>query len=786
MKEKYQVPVRLLVEYGLRTGDLETGFSLPGRSLEGIRIHQRIQRQRPSHYQAEVFISGEVKTPDVHLVISGRMDGLLETPDQTLVEEIKSTTRDLSALEKTPDPCHWGQARIYACLVARQKNLSAVTLQLTYVHLDTGDVLELRETHSRESLDAFFDTQVETWLNWAKTLSSWRRIRNQSIGALSFPFSRYRPGQREMAVAVYRSLRDGGEALIQAATGIGKTLAALFPAVKLLGEGKTDRIFFLTARNTGKISAENALNQLQDTGLRLKRVTLTAKDTICFFPEAGCDPELCPCAKGYFDRLRAAVADAFAKDRIDRAAIESVAGSHQVCPFEFSLALSQWADCIIGDYNYAFDPSVYLRRYFDEEEGQYAFLVDEAHNLVDRARDMFSAELEKDVFLELPHRVTPHLPSVGRAMEKISDWMAEKQKTVQDAGGFLSDDLLPDGLDRMLVNFSRATEKWLAKNQPALFREDLLQCYFQVMAFLRVWEVFDTCYVTCYQTTENGFLIRLFCLDPSQNLKMALKRCHSAIFFSATLTPADYFQRIFGCDAAATRLAIASPFPQRHLAVFIAATISTTYAHRNQSAEQVARMIQGFISARKGNYLCFFPSYAYMTMVLPYFSDLVDDAVVIQAQERDMNDAGRADFLAAFSSQNSHTLVGFAVMGGVFGEGIDLVGERLSGAVMVGVGLPAICPERELIRNYFGKDGAGFDFAYRYPGINRVLQAGGRVIRTDTDKGAILLIDQRFLAPAYARLLPGNWKAALVRTPSELCEKLRDFWAAETSEAADS
>ncbi|MDL2269294.1 ATP-dependent DNA helicase [Desulfosarcina sp. OttesenSCG-928-A07] len=777
MKERHQVPVRLLVEYGLRSGDLESRFLSPGRSLEGIRVHQRIQQQRPSGYQAEVPVTEEVETPEFHLVITGRMDGLLETPEQTLVEEIKSTTRDLSLLEKAPDPCHLGQAKIYACLVARQKGLQSVTVQLTYVHLETGAVLELAEPHTRESLDTFFADQVRRYMDWARTLSSWRTIRNESIRSLSFPFSRYRPGQREMAVTIYRTLRDGGQALVQAATGIGKTVAALFPAIKTIESGHTDRIFFLTARNTGKASAENAFDQLQDAGLRFKRVTLTAKEAICFCPDAACDPALCPYAKGYFDRLREAVKDGFSRDRMDRHTLESLARTHTVCPFSFSLELSQWADSIIGDYNYAFDPTVYLRRYFDEEVGNYAFLVDEAHNLVDRARDMFSAKLEKKAFPELRRAVKGQLPAVYRTAGKINTWMRQKWKAVEEAGGFCAEETLPDGLDRLLSDFLRASEKWLAQNQPAPFREMLLQCYFEVMGFIRIGEIFNACYVTCYQANATELCVNLFCLDPSQNLRMALKRCRSVVFFSATLAPADYFQKIFGCDTAAIRQSIPCPFPQDHLAVFIASTIATTYARRNQSAQAVALMIQAFIRARKGNYLCFFPSYAYMALVLPYFFPLVDETVTVQTQTPDMDDVSRSRFLSGFSSLNPHTLVGFAVMGGVFGEGIDLAGERLSGAVIVGVGLPAICPERELIRNYFDKDGVGFDFAYRYPGMNRVLQAGGRVIRTDSDRGAILLIDQRFSASAYHRLLPDHWQTEAAYSPSHLTRQLRKFWA---------
>ncbi|BBO93014.1 ATP-dependent DNA helicase [Desulfosarcina ovata] len=778
MKERHQIAVRTLVDYVLRSGDLDMRFTSPGRPLEGIRIHQRIQRQRPEGYRAEVSVSTEVETPGLILVVSGRIDGVLETAEATIVEEIKSTSRELGVVGQCPDPCHWGQAKVYACLLAREKDLPSVTVQLTYCQLDSGEILEQTETCGREELETFFEDLIQRYLKWAKTLSDWRQLRDATIGRLDFPFAAYRCGQRSMAITVYRTIRDGGQALIQAATGIGKTLAALFPAVKTIGEGHTDRIFFLTARNTGKASATKALDLLQTVGLRLKRVCLTAKDHICFNPEAACDAQLCPYAKGHFDRLTESLEAAFACDNLDRETIETIARAHRVCPFEFSLELSRWADCIVCDYNYAFDPRVYLRRFFDEENGSYVFLVDEAHNLVDRSREMFSVHLDKNAFLELRRAVKSHLPPVYRAAGKINTWMVKAREQTREAGGFQSAASLPDGLDFLLHGFLRAAEKWLAKNQAAPFREIVLECYFRVNGFLRVWDQFDDNYRTCYQQTGSQLTLKLFCLDPSRHLAVAFKRCRAAVFFSATMTPADYFQQILGCTPSATRLAIPSPFPRKNLSVFIARGIDTTYARRAESAQRVADLIHSFADSRTGNYLCFFPSYAYMAMVVERFSTSVKD-VVILVQERQMDDADRARFLDQFSARNQQLLVGFAVMGGIFGEGIDLVGERLCGAVVVGVGLPSICPERDLIRDYFDRWGRGFDFAYRYPGINRVLQAGGRVIRTDQDRGALLLVDQRFCTYAYRRLLPEHWPAAAIDTQAQLTRHLKQFWTTD-------
>lgn len=776
MKERHQIAVRTLVEVVLRAGDLDMRFALSGRPLEGIRAHQKIQRQRPEGYRPEVPVSIEVEATDLILVVSGRIDGVIESDGTIIVEEIKSTTNDLKTIENAPDHCHWGQAKVYAYLLARAQDLEVVTIRLTYCHLDTGDTLELVEAWTRDGLETFFQELIGRYLKWATTLVRWRHLRNATILSVGFPFLPYRTGQRSMAVAVYRTIRDGGQAIIQASTGIGKTMAALFPAIKTLAEGHTDRIFFLTARNTGKASAISALSILEETGLRLKRVSLTAKDQICFCPDATCNPEACAFAKGHFDRLPAALDDAFSRDDLDRSAIEAVAHAHSVCPFELSLELSRWSDCIVCDYNYAFDPRVYLKRFFDEENGDYAFLVDEAHNLVDRARDMFSAKLKKSDFLELRRAVKKHLPAVYQAAGKINTWMLDARKRIQETDGFQSETLLPDGLEPLLRAFLRVSEQWLAKNQSTSYRDIVLERYFEASGFLRVWDRFDDSYVTCRQANGKDLQVKLFCLDPSSQLRLALRRSRSAIFFSATMTPAHYFRDILGCEQTAAMLAIPSPFPRKNLKVLIASGISTYYAQREQSVDRIVALLRRFIGPKKGNYLCFFPSYEYMTMVVDRFEELEGDVQVL-VQEREMDEAVRTEFLDRFSTQNDGTMLGFAVMGGIFGEGIDLVGERLSGAVIVGVGLPAICPERDLIRHYFDRRGAGFDFAYRFPGINRVLQAAGRVIRTDQDRGALLLVDQRFDRPTYQGLLPDQWAMAMTGSERQMENQLKRFWS---------
>ncbi|HSO18338.1 MAG TPA: PD-(D/E)XK nuclease family protein [Desulfosarcina sp.] len=531
MKERHRIAVRTLVDMVLRAGDLDARFCAPGRRLDGIRAHQALQRRRPEGYRAEVPVSIEVETAELILVVGGRIDGVGDTAEETLVEEIKSTTRDLKQFAQAPDACHWGQAKVYAWLLAREERLDAVTIRLTYFHLDTGETVELVQTMTRAELQDFFNRLIERYLQWAETLTRWRRRRDAAITALDFPYPIYRTGQRDMAVTVYRTIRDGGQALIQAATGIGKTMAVLFPAIKTLGEGHVDRLFFLTARDTGKAAATDALRALQETGLRLKRVVLTAKERICFRSEASCHPEACEYARGHFDRLTAALDDAFQRDHLDRETIEAAARAHRVCPFEFSLELARWADCIVCDYNYAFDPRVYLRRFFDEENGAYAFLVDEAHNLVDRSRDMFSAHLNKEAFLEVRRAVKSHLPAVYRAAGRINAWMLDARRKTEAVRGFRSDPQPPEGLDTLLQGFLRTAERWLVKNLAAPYRDLLLENYFQTSGFLRIRELYDGGYVTCYRASGKDLQLKLFCLDPSDQLGSAMRRARAGILF---------------------------------------------------------------------------------------------------------------------------------------------------------------------------------------------------------------------------------------------------------------
>jgi len=781
LKTRLSVSVGTLVRFALQAGDLESTFAGSQRPLEGIRAHQRIQRSRPPGYQPEVAVQHDIETDRFVLTISGRIDGIFSDGDRTVIDEIKSTHRDLQTIEKAPNPLHWGQAKTYAWMVATQQELAAIDAQLTYVQLATRETVEIRRSFTIEALDRFMAEIFETYIQWATRLERWRTIRDQSIRNYSFPFDDFRAGQREMAVTVYRTIQNDGCAMIQAPTGIGKTMAALFPSVKALGEGRTDKLFYLTARTTGRQAAEKALGVMRAGGLALKNLTLTAKDKICAHPDAACTPDECPRARGHYDRMKGARIAAFDDGALDRDAIERLAETFAVCPFEFSLDMALWVDTIIGDYNYAFDPRVYLRRFFGDGAGVYNFLVDEAHNLVDRSRKMFSAALRKQPFLDLRRALKEDQRPLFRAMGRINAWMVPARRDCITAGGECASPLRPDDLLPRLQRFHQLAESWLVKNQPAPWKDDLLQLYFDVARFLRVSERYDDSYTTCTTSDGRDLQIKLFCLDPADQMAEALQRCRSAVFFSATLTPFRYFNELFGGGEDTVYLRLPSPFPPENLCMIIDGRISTYYREREQTKQRLAEAIGHLVGSRTGNYLVFFPSYAYLEMVHRVFSDAFPQIPTI-VQAREMGERSREAFLDQFTDDNPKALVGFVVMGGIFGEGIDLVGRRLSGAVIVGVGLPGIGMERDLIKDHFESTRqAGFDFAYRYPGFNRVLQAVGRVIRTDRDQGAVLLVDGRFTSRRYRDLFPEDWQPIHPRNGRSIARILDHFWASKES-----
>ncbi|PKO16326.1 MAG: ATP-dependent helicase [Chloroflexi bacterium HGW-Chloroflexi-10] len=774
------VSVRSLVEFVLQAGDITPGgFQRRDRAQLGTQGHKRVQRSRPEGYEAEVEISYLVESADPTLEVRGRIDGLYAGEEPVIIEEIKTTTLSLELVNEEHNHLHWAQAQCYAYMYARQHNRSEVSIHLTYYHLDSQKEKTFERHFTLAELQTFFSNLTTPYLNWFRKIHAWQTRRDQSIQQLNFPYDDYRPGQRDMAVAVYKTIRDKGRLYVQSPTGVGKTIATLFPAVKALGQGAAAKIFYLTAKTSGRLVAEKALDDMRLASLRFKSVTLTAKEKICFCPPVNCDPEVCVFARDYFGKVKRALEEIDQYQAFTRPVIEEIAQRHQLCPFEFSLDLALWVDCIICDYNYAFDPRVYLHRFFDFSTEAYIFLVDEAHNLPDRARAMYSAELDKKTVLDLQRRLKPHLPVLAKKLAAINKLLLEIRKTCQAEGkDALVEYTSPEQLLKAIREFNQDAEDWLAMNQATEFRLELLEFYFICCNYLRTAEYFNTFYVSYFERQGQVDLkAKLFCLDPAPMLAGPLERSQSTIFFSATLLPLDYFMKLLTGEAEHPKRIFQSPFPTENVSLMIHNGISTKYAQRTDSYATIASAIETICNTHVGNYLVFFPSYAYLTAVLELLIERLPERQFL-VQDRGMTEAAREAFLARFSAGNQETMVGLAVMGGIFGEGIDLVGERLIGAVVVGVGVPQVCIENDLIKEYFERqNGSGFAYAYQYPGFNRVLQATGRVIRTEADRGAIILIDERFTHARYRRLFPSHWQGfQVVQSNSEIKDKLERFW----------
>ena len=773
----HKVAVKSMVGRVLRTGDLRIAFTGPHRARDGIRIHRRLQKRRPAHYTAEVPVSLTVAADNVNLLVSGRIDGVYQGTDGCAIEEIKTTQQSPEHFRRQPDPMHLGQALCYAYLFAAGEDLEQIEVQVTYCQLESLETVTWARKYRVSELKLRFEDIAARYLDLITAGLEWQAGRNGSIGELDFPFAEFRVGQREMAVCAYRAIRDRQQLLVQAATGIGKTMGALFPAIKAMPDFENPLILYLTARTTGRLAAAKALAALRTKGLRLRTLTVTAKDKICFLDERSCTPEECEYAKGYYDRLPAAVRSICRDDDFTRDRIEAIAREFGICPFEFSLELVYWADCLIGDYNYVFDPRVSLKRLLSENERDCIVLVDEAHNLVGRARDMFSAQLEKKAVLALRRAFGKQRPALYKSLGKINTWTVAARKQCRELPDrAYTEDEAPAELLTHLTDTIRKAERWLQENPLAPPRENVLEFYFAAVNFLKTADQYGPEYVTLLEQSDENLRVKLFCLDPARRLEAVTENCAAAVFFSATLTPASYFLRLLGCPEDTGSMHIGSPFRSEHLGVFVADRISTLYRQRAETLPELCEMLLALVSSQKGNYLFFFPSYDYLAMA---------HAAVIQrcprlntiVQRPEMSRAEKSTFLEHFRFQPDSTLVGFAVLGGIFGEGIDLEGDKLSGAAVVGVGLPAISFENDLIRAYFDKvEGAGFQYAYQYPGFNRVLQGAGRVIRSAHDRGVVLLVDQRYARHGYRSLLPDYWQPWKMRGSAELESALRSFW----------
>ena len=780
------LPIRRLVEFLLRTGSIDSRFTGFDRALEGARLHRKLQRAAVKEYpdyQAEAALKQDYTCAGIAYTLEGRADGIFTDKDGTpTIDEIKTTTLPPEFITGEQSPEHWAQAQIYAAIYARQQGLPAMRVRLVYYQVDEDLEFTFNHDYSADALDAIVTDLLTQYAPWAKRSAEWQRMSRASRQALPFPFASYRPGQRAMMNAVYKTCTEGGQLLCQAPTGIGKTMSVLFPALKAVGEGGP--IFYLTARGTTRAAAENALTLLRaaDPDLKLRSVTLTAKDKICLQEHRECTPEACPYANGYYDRVKAALWDGLDTHALTADALQALARKHKVCPFELGLDLSLWCDVVVGDYNYLFDPVVHLMRFF-ETAGDYLFLIDEAHNLPGRARDMHSTSLCKSAFYDAKKRLGKGKSSLKNALTKVNnifiEWRHRCEEVLGDSrfGRTYFEKSRAEDFDRALTKLCEPLEIWLDEHRaPGETHDALLQLYFDIRAWLRVADTFDNHFVLQISAVGSEVRAAMLCLDPSDFLAADFAKGRAAVLFSATLAPAGYYKDLCGLPDARA-VALRSPFDPANMGLWCARQVSTRYKDRADSIAKVSDLLDVMAAAQPGHYLAFFPSYSYLQQVWEDFTARYPDQPTL-CQESSMDEGQRTEFLAQFLARDGKPLLGFAVLGGVFGEGVDLTGESLIGVAVVSPGLPQIGPRQEQLRDYFEETrGAGFDYAYRYPGMNKVLQAAGRVIRTPQDRGVVLLIDDRFLAPDTRRLMPPHWEhLRVVDSADAWKDELAAFW----------
>lgn len=844
--QELHISVRNLVEFILRGGDIDNRSSrmVQEAMLEGGKIHRKIQKSMGSSYTAEVPLKIERIEESYILVVEGRADGIAfgefaadepaeQMEEQRLVDaqkdemqigeplwyidEIKGGYRNLASMEQ-PVYVHKAQAMCYAYIYALQNHLDRIGVQMTYCNLDTEDIRYFREIWEWEDLYDWFEHLITEYKKWADWQIAWRKTRQESIIQLEFPYP-YREGQRKLVADVYRTIMRRKTLFIQAPTGVGKTISTIFPAVKAVGEGLADRIFYLTAKTITATVAKETFQILREHGYQAKIIQLTAKEKLCMCGEDGtealeCNPVNCPYAKGHYDRVNDAVYDLLqTSDLFTREEILAQAKKYQVCPFEMSLDVATWVDNILCDYNYVFDPNVYLKRFFQEGiKGDYIFLVDEAHNLVDRSREMYSAQLYKEDMLAVKRIMKPHHYMIAKTLDKCNKAMLEFKREcetyeVQESVGVLT---------FHLMRLASQLEEFFEKPREFPEKKEVLDFYFEVRNFLNMYELVDEHYVIYTQMEEDGrFMIKLFCVDPSLNLQKCIDKANATIFFSATLLPINYYKQILSTKEDNYAIYAESTFAESQRLLAFAPDVSTKYTRRGPAEYlRIAQYIQVAVEGKEGNYMVFFPSYKMMQDVYEVFRDIAEgenpadsaeegqdredgkdgkegknskdgrygrdeknQILEICMQTSNMQEQEREQFLQMFEQEREGSLVAFCVMGGIFSEGIDLKNDKLIGAIIVGTGLPQISNERQILKDYYDERGlSGFDYAFRYPGINKVLQAAGRVIRTQEDRGIILLLDERFLQADYAPLFPREWKERKVCNLKQIKEEVKRFW----------
>ncbi len=775
MKE-IKITAKEIVKFIYAGGDLTSEYQSNKRALEGTEAHLFLQNKYSKDDLKEVRVETLYEVDNYSFYITGRMDGLLKENNKLIIEEIKSTKTDLALLDLSSRPEHLMQVKMYAYMYLTMHHLKSINVRLTYIAISDYKTKSFNKRYNLTQLTKFFQKTLNTYLVWLELYNEHQASKLKSIEGLVFPFREYREGQYKFMGAIYQTLVKKDILYSIAPTGIGKTVAALYSALKTIKNEK-EKIFYLTAKNAGKKIVVDTVNLLKENGLVCKTTVINSKETMCLMDKVDCDPEICPYAKNFFSRLREAVNDIFVhNDVYDKELIKSYGEYHTICPHEFSLELSNYSDLIICDYNYAFDPRVHLIRYFDDDYYSPKLLIDEAHNLVNRSRNMYSATLHLSTLENLIKVTTKVKPSVKSYLKKVITYLNNfKSEKELEKIKFYYQDFQDPNLLNLVEVITNKLDKVLGDNKKFVNRDKVLEGYFELRQFVRINEYYNENYKYIVELINGDLLVTLACLDAANYLLETIeKRVSGVVFFSATLFPVDYYVKLLTAGKGKT-INLPSPFPQRNLGLYLDDSTSTRYKDRKRSVERIIDAVYAMAEAKVGNYIVFFPSYVYLEMVLEQFNS---EDYHLLVQTRKMNSYERAKMLKEFKTVKEKSLIGFFVLGGSFSEGIDYLGDMLNGVIIVGVAMPQFNKYNELLRNHFDNETSeGFDYAYTYPGMNKVIQAVGRVIRSEDDKGVAVLFDDRYSHYKYQGLFPNNWSHFQVIEKDQYLETyLLAFW----------
>lgn len=753
---QFKESVRGIIEYVLKGGSLDDRFVSRGRALEGTIAHGKLQRDNEKVYQdyeKEVILKHEFLVNNISLIVEGRADGIIKENGKIIIEEIKSTYKDLSYINFDYNLLHWAQGKFYGYIYCVDNNIDEIDIRLSYFNINNDEVRSFDKTYNICELEQFVYSLVNKYLEIIVIKEEFNKIKNESIRLLSFPFSSYRKGQRELAVNCFNTIKQNGILFAQAPTGIGKTISTIFPALKSIGENRGEKIVYLTAKTITRTVAQEAYLKLYDKGLKFKVVTITAKEKMCLNNEVKCNPDDCIYAKDYFTKINNVIASLIKKDdKFFEDDIIEYAKMYNICPFQLSLDLSEWCDGIICDYNYAFNPNVKLKRIFEERNEKNILLIDEAHNLVSRARNMYSCQIEKSKIVNVNKVIKGKVPRLYKISNAINKEMILIRRELEEINENITyHNKIYQNLIKLMKSFINEAESYLIKAKGTLGYEDVLEFYYSARSFIAVSELYSNKYTTILRKEKSEFIIKIFCINPSENLKQTLNGAYSSIIFSATLSPIKYYMDLIGGDEKSFRVRFDSPFNKKNLSTYLY-NLDMRYFNREKNIDVLCKLINQFITEVKGNYMVFLPSFEYLGRVYEKYIDIYGNNGTI-IQEENLSEEKKKEYLEQFSLKTN--IVGFTVVGGMFSEGIDLPGDKLIGAIIVGVGFPKVSIENNIIQDYFEKN--GFDYSYTYPGINKVLQSVGRVIRTENDKGRVLLIDNRYSSYKYKAMLPSEW-----------------------------